>query len=40
MKIGLLTTIKNLYKNRFPFYAGFGNRDTDAVAYKSVGIKQ
>jgi hypothetical protein len=29
---------KPLRENRHPFYAGFGNRDTDAVSYASVGV--
>ena len=36
-KIGTLTNIKNLFPS-CPYYAGFGNRDTDTVAYLDVGI--
>lgn len=39
LKIPLLTEIKNLFpKNINPFYAGFGNRDTDAIAYRYLDI--
>ena len=38
-KIAFLQTIMNLFpKNCEPFYAGFGNRDTDAISYRSVAI--
>lgn len=38
-KIAALLNIKNLFaNNKCPFYAGFGNRDTDAVSYRAVGI--
>lgn len=38
-KIAALLNIKNLFKdNQSPFYAGFGNRDTDAISYRAVGI--
>ena len=38
-KIAALLNIKNLFKNgHCPFYAGFGNRDTDAISYRAVGI--
>jgi hypothetical protein len=44
-KIQCLTEIKELFlgpgaatKDPGPFYAGFGNRDTDAVSYVAVGI--
>ena len=38
-KIAALLNIKNLFNDdQYPFYAGFGNRDTDAVSYKAVGI--
>jgi phosphatidate phosphatase LPIN len=38
-KMACLKDLKNLY-NRIerPFYAGFGNRITDALSYRSVGI--
>ena len=39
LKIPLLTEIKNLFpENIKPFYAGFGNRDTDAIAYRYLDI--
>jgi phosphatidate phosphatase LPIN len=39
LKIPLLTEIKNLFPdNTQPFYAGFGNRDTDAIAYRYLDI--
>ena len=39
LKIPLLTEIKNLFpKGIQPFYAGFGNRDTDAIAYRYLDI--
>lgn len=32
--------IKNLYpKDENPFYAGFGNRETDTISYWAVGIE-
>lgn len=38
-KIAALLNIKNLFKEeQCPFYAGFGNRDTDAISYRAVGI--
>ncbi|CAI2381834.1 unnamed protein product [Moneuplotes crassus] len=38
-KIAALLNIKNLFKdNHSPFYAGFGNRETDAISYRAVGI--
>ena len=40
-KVDCLSAIKNLFpENSEPFYAGFGNRDTDAVSYKAVEIKE
>eukprot|EP01138_Halocafeteria_seosinensis_P001112 gb/GECG01001137.1/.p1 GENE.gb/GECG01001137.1/~~gb/GECG01001137.1/.p1 ORF type:complete len:1629 (+),score=220.09 gb/GECG01001137.1/:1-4887(+) len=40
-KISALSDIKRLFgTNKFPFYAGFGNRDTDVIAYKQVGIRE
>lgn len=39
LKIPLLIEIKNLFpENIKPFYAGFGNRDTDAIAYRYLDI--
>lgn len=39
LKIPLLTEIKNLFpKGIQPFYAGFGNRNTDAIAYRYLDI--
>ncbi|EPS57431.1 hypothetical protein M569_17389, partial [Genlisea aurea] len=38
-KIGCLEDIKALFPgDRNPFYAGFGNRDTDEFSYLKVGI--
>ena len=38
-KIAALKNIRNLFPDEFnPFYTGFGNRDTDAVSYRAVGI--
>ena len=38
-KIAYLQTIMDLFpKLSEPFYAGFGNRETDAISYRSVAI--
>jgi len=38
-KIACLREIKNIFpENHNPFYAGFGNRETDGIAYRAVGI--
>ena len=37
-KIDCLTTIRNLFPNKDPFVVGFGNRETDVITYKAVGI--
>lgn len=38
-KIECLTDIKNLFHlNTQPFYAAFGNRESDVFAYKQVGV--
>ena len=38
-KIAALWNVKNLFKDgSMPFYAGFGNRETDAISYRAVGI--
>jgi phosphatidate phosphatase LPIN len=38
-KMACLRDIRNLFgPNRIPFYAGFGNRFTDALSYRSVSI--
>jgi phosphatidate phosphatase LPIN len=38
-KIAALRNIRNLFpSDGFPFYAGYGNRDTDAISYRAVGI--
>lgn len=37
-KIAALSDIKSLWKDRNPFYAGFGNRITDALSYKKVDV--
>jgi len=40
-KIACLDDIKGLFENsRNPFYAGFGNRDSDAKSYKQIGIPE
>ena len=39
LKIPVLSELKNLFpQNVLPFYAGFGNRETDGVAYRYVNI--
>jgi len=38
-KIACLKNIKDLFpSDSEPFYAGFGNRDTDAISYRAVAI--
>lgn len=37
-KMAVLRDIKRLFGDTNPFYAGFGNRITDALSYRSVGI--
>ena len=38
-KIAALKNIRNIFPDEFnPFFSGFGNRDTDAVSYRAVGI--
>ena len=38
-KISCLTNIKELFlPSNPPFYAGFGNRETDAIAYRAVAV--
>jgi phosphatidate phosphatase LPIN len=38
-KIACLKNIMELFpKDSFPFYAGFGNRDTDYISYTSLSI--
>ena len=37
-KMACLRDIQRLFSERNPFYAGFGNRITDAMSYRSVGI--
>jgi phosphatidate phosphatase LPIN len=43
-KIAVLREIKQLFmepdSDESPYYAGFGNKDTDALAYTSVGMKK
>lgn len=37
--IALWQDIKALFPSDYnPFYAGFGNRDTDELSYKKIGI--
>ena len=39
LKIPLLTELKNLFPTVLkPFYAGFGNRETDAISYRYLNI--
>jgi len=39
LKIPVLSEIKNLFPQGLtPFFAGFGNRDTDGIAYRYLGI--
>ena len=39
LKIPLLTELKNLFPERAkPFFAGFGNRETDGVAYRYLDV--
>ena len=39
LKIPLLFELKNLFPEGLkPFYAGFGNRETDAISYRNLGI--
>jgi phosphatidate phosphatase LPIN len=38
-KIAVLKDIKSIFpKDHSPFYAGFGNRDTDAISYRTVEV--
>ena len=38
-KMAVLKDIRSLFPaDHNPFHAGFGNRETDAIAYRSVGI--
>ncbi|RRT76838.1 hypothetical protein B296_00018168 [Ensete ventricosum] len=38
-KIACLEDIKALFPSDYnPFYAGFGNRDTDELSYRKIGI--
>jgi len=40
-KVTCLNDIKDLFSGRnCPFYAGFGNRNSDAISYKKVGIPE
>uniref|UniRef100_A0A803PIG3 LNS2/PITP domain-containing protein n=1 Tax=Cannabis sativa TaxID=3483 RepID=A0A803PIG3_CANSA len=37
--VQLSKDIKKLFPNDYnPFYAGFGNRDTDELSYRKIGI--
>ena len=39
LKIPILNELKNLFPEELtPFFMGFGNRDTDGIAYRYVGI--
>ncbi len=39
-KIAALKNIRKLFSDEVcPFYGGFGNRDTDAISYRAVGIE-
>lgn len=37
-KIAVLRDIANLFPSQAPFYAGFGNRSTDAESYRAVRV--
>ena len=37
-KIECLTKLRQLFKCSSPFFAGYGNRQNDLVAYEAVGI--
>lgn len=37
-KMACLRDIQRLFSGRDPFYAGFGNRITDAISYRSVNV--
>lgn len=37
-KMACLQDIQRLFNTRNPFYAGFGNRITDALSYRSVDV--
>lgn len=37
-KIACLTDLKQLFPVKHPFYAGFGNRDTDVKSYAAVDV--
>ncbi|KAF8952219.1 hypothetical protein CPC16_009903 [Podila verticillata] len=37
-KMACLRDVKKLFGDRNPFYAGFGNRITDALSYRSVNV--
>lgn len=37
-KIACLTDLKSLFPSKQPFFAGFGNRETDVKSYRAVGI--
>ncbi|EAR96358.2 LNS2 (lipin/Ned1/SMP2) protein (macronuclear) [Tetrahymena thermophila SB210] len=37
-KIAVLREIQSLFPNKNVYYAGFGNRETDAVAYRAVQV--
>jgi phosphatidate phosphatase LPIN len=40
-KIKCLKEIKDLFPENYePFYAGFGNRDTDYISYKTLSINE
>lgn len=39
-KISCLRQIKNLFNGKNPYIAGFGNRITDVVTYKAMGIPE
>lgn len=40
-KIKVLRTIKNLFSDTGfnPIYAGFGNKESDAISYSAAGVK-
>ncbi len=39
-KIAALKNIRDMFpESQNPFAAGFGNRDTDAISYRAVGVE-
>jgi len=38
-KSAVLRDVKNIFSYKYPFYAGFGNRESDATAYRMVDVE-